>query len=499
MKRSKESPTGLSPMEKKGLRDQQAGEIGGGAVEVGANGGADVDRSSQRRNSNESMASRISASSRSRARPEMDRTLAFEKQKPEGPMRDKVTVDIFRIGDQQFKGTIKLKEAKTKIYKEAMGLPRDNLHAIEIEFRGHPVITYRLKKQINVDQTFMSDLVTFTRDSPDGLVQIQGKIRGLRLGPGQETFIRGDSKRIKIKNCKWSLDEKILENWLGFFGELLSPIREEMHHESGDEDDDEDEIDQPPLGTGNLWVNMRLERTIPQFLPIMGRKIEVYYRGIEITCNKCYEEGHRRSDCQSDKVEWLDYVKNFIESNEQIELAMFGKWVEIVASRATERVSEQQQLYKRSVGGYKPEVILVEQSGGMKPGNRVTAVIDQTANYRNSESYRRNVNQEINQEKSAKYGKQTTQGSVVTIQEPSKGKSEASSQQGGAQRDQTGVSDPVVESQTALGIGIAPASLSGAQVGEVVRTRARARRTESLDRGLKKGWTENAERKNIGK
>ena len=369
MKRSKESPTGLSPMEKKGLRDQQAGEIGGGAVEVGANGGADVDRSSQRRNSNESMASRISASSRSRARPEMDRTLAFEKQKPEGPMRDKVTVDIFRIGDQQFKGTIKLKEAKTKIYKEAMGLPRDNLHAIEIEFRGHPVITYRLKKQINVDQTFMSDLVTFTRDSPDGLVQIQGKIRGLRLGPGQETFIRGDSKRIKIKNCKWSLDEKILENWLGFFGELLSPIREEMHHESGDEDDDEDEIDQPPLGTGNLWVNMRLERTIPQFLPIMGRKIEVYYRGIEITCNKCYEEGHRRSDCQSDKVEWLDYVKNFIESNEQIELAMFGKWVEIVASRATERVSEQQQLYKRSVGGYEPDVILVEQSGGMKPGN----------------------------------------------------------------------------------------------------------------------------------
>ena len=88
---------------------------------------------------------------------------------------------------------------------------------------------------------------------------------------------------------------------------------------------------------------------------------------------------------------------------------------------------------------------------------------------------------------------------MVTIQEPSKGKSEASSQQGGAQRDQTGVSDPVVESQTALGIGIAPASLSGAQVGEVVRTRARARRTESLDRGLKKGWTENAERKNIGK
>ena len=198
-------------------------------------------------------------------------------------------------------------------------------------------------------------------------------------------------------------------------------------------------------------------------------------------------------------MEWLDYVKNFIESNEQIELAMFGKWVEIVASRATERVSEQQQLYKRSVGGYEPEVILVEQSGGMKPGNRVTAVIDQTANYRNSESYRRNVNQEINQEKSAKYGKQTTQGSVVTIQEPSKGKSEASSQQGGAQCDQTGVSDPVVESQTALGIGIAPASLSGAQVGEVVRTCARARRTESLDRGLKKGWTENAEQKNIGK
>ena len=521
-------------MEKKGLREQRVGETLGEVAGEGRAGEGVVDDvpSSQRRNSNGSMASGFSANSRSRVKPEMDRTLAFEKQKPDGPMRDKVTVDIFKIGDQQFKGTIKLKEAKTKIYKEAMGLPRDNLHAIEIEFRGHPVITYRLKKQINVDQTFESDLVTFTRDSPDGLVQIQGKIRGLRLGPGQETFIRGDSKRIKIKNCKWSLDEKILENWLGFFGELLSPIREEMHHESDDEDDDdEDEVDQPPLGTGNLWVNMRLERTIPQFLPIMGRKIEIYYRGINMTCNKCYEEGHRRSDCQSDKVEWLDYVKNFIESNEQIEPAMFGKWFEIVATRATERVAEQQQLYKRSVGGYEPEVILVEQSGSKKPVDQVRAVVDQTTSYRNSESYRRNVNQD----RTSAAGKQTTQRRVVTIQSPSKGESDRPTvtvgefserfSEHGAQCDQTSVldpvvesqaavgigvapvslvgeqvgSDPVVESRTAVAIGIAPASLAGAQVGEVVRTRARARRTESLDRGMKKGWTQNAEGKSNGK
>ena len=92
--------------------------------------------STTRRASLESMMSGTSMGSKGRTRPQMDRSLAFETEKPNGPWRDKVTVDVLKIGEDDFKGTIKLREARDKIYKEAMGLPRGNLHAVEFEFRG---------------------------------------------------------------------------------------------------------------------------------------------------------------------------------------------------------------------------------------------------------------------------------------------------------------------------------------------------------------------------
>ena len=90
-------------------------------------------------------------------RPDLDRCYTFNNTKQDGPWRDKLTVDIFKIGDLDFKGTIKLSEAREAIYKKALGLKRKNLHAVEIEFRGHPVITYRLKELLNIDVEFRSD------------------------------------------------------------------------------------------------------------------------------------------------------------------------------------------------------------------------------------------------------------------------------------------------------------------------------------------------------
>ena len=87
MKRFITSPTGLSPAEKEKRRNSPT---------------------MLRRDSRSSLTSTTSS-----VRRELDRNLAFEKS-PNGPMRDRVTVDILKINGEDFKGTISPLEAKNK-------------------------------------------------------------------------------------------------------------------------------------------------------------------------------------------------------------------------------------------------------------------------------------------------------------------------------------------------------------------------------------------------
>ena len=293
-KRKNSGHTGLSPSDKelktihgsemasrKMATVEEAAGSGGG---VFLEGGDLTDNQDQqpriRRNSEQSMMSAVSRISVTRR--ELDRSLAFVRETSDqqfsGPIKDRLTVDILQMGDDDFKGTIKIKEAKILIYKNALDLEVDNLHGVEIEWRGHPVITFRLKTPIDVDQHFRSDIFRYDRKTRDGeVLAIKGKVRGLRLG--QETFVRGDEKRIKIKNCKWSMKESELLEWLNYYGTVVSPITEEVHDESDreevvfDEEEDEDEDEGiEPIGTGNLWVTMRMTQVIPQFLPMHGKR-----------------------------------------------------------------------------------------------------------------------------------------------------------------------------------------------------------------------------------
>ena len=410
-----------------------------------------------------------SMGSKGRTRPQMDRSLAFETEKPNGPWRDKVTVDVLKIGEDDFKGTIKLREARDKIYKEAMGLPRGNLHAVEFEFRGHPVITFRLRERVNVDQLFETDMIKFERETIDGTVTIQGKIRGLSLG--KETFVKGDMKRVKIKGCKWSIEEEVLEKWLSNYGLLVTPITEEMHRESDEEsEEDEEELEQPPLGTGNLCVKMKLDRSIPQFLPIMGRKIEIYYRGVEFICTRCYNHGHKRNDCQTERTDWMEYVKNFIENNENIEPELYGKWVERVADWKQRPVPHKQDKVQPLQTGESEQEDELQRQGSTTTTNLETQPVSEAKNeqpatnvgsYRNSPAYRKNT---------AATNAVSKQTSIGT----------RSGAQGGT--------------KTGAGVGVGKASgCEDEQAGvnaPPVMERGRGRRKESHERMTKSDWAE---------
>ena len=130
--------------------------------------------------------------------------------------------------------------------------------------------------------------------------------------------------------------------WLESYGNLITPLVEETHRESeeerGDDSEEEEESGCAPLGTGNLWVTMKLDKKIPQFIPMCGRKIEIYHRGIDITCTNCYKEGHKRQDCQNERVTWLEYVSDFIKMN-NISDELYGKWFDLTLPMRTLEVS----------------------------------------------------------------------------------------------------------------------------------------------------------------
>ena len=315
MKRAISSPTGFSPNEKRQtnveLEEQEEGTQQ-----------SEMEEASHRRGPGSTTGSVTSSTRR-----EMERQFSFANEKQNGPWRDVITVDILTVNGEDYKGTVKPREARDAVYQIALGLERENLHGLDMEFRGHPVISFRLKTQINVDLWFKSDIFGYTRGTGENEVRVEGKIRGVRLSSGQETFRKSDNKKVKIKNCKWALKEEEIVEWMEGFGKVVVPLAEEVLDlgECVDEDD-EDEDD---LGTGNYWITMELERPIPQFIPMCGKKIEIYYRGMRQVCVNCYMPGHKKRDCVVEKREWMDYVSGFIEANPDFREEMYGRWAKI--------------------------------------------------------------------------------------------------------------------------------------------------------------------------
>ena len=182
-------------------------------------------------------------STTSSVRKELDRNLAFEKP-PNGPMRDRLTIDILKIDGEDFKGTISPLEAKNLIYQDTLGLQRSLLHGLNISFQGHPVITFRLRDQINVDTAFESKDFVFERDSGTGRSILEGKIRGLRIN-NQTDKLKSQfpmTRWLKLENCQWAFGEEKVLAWLSNFSKPFTHLEEETYSFRSD---DEDECQDP--------------------------------------------------------------------------------------------------------------------------------------------------------------------------------------------------------------------------------------------------------------
>jgi hypothetical protein len=106
---------------------------------------------------------------------------------------------------------------------------------------------------------------------------------------------------IKVEGAEYELPKEEIVAWLQKFGNPVSELTEDKERDSSDSDDNE-------YYNGIYSIKMDLQTKPPQFLPISGKKIKIYYKGIEKRCVKCLETGHLKKDCTSPKKNWMEYV-----------------------------------------------------------------------------------------------------------------------------------------------------------------------------------------------
>lgn len=114
--------------------------------------------------------------------------------------------------------------------------------------------------------------------------------------------------------------EQILE-WMDLYGERAGELTEDV---CPNLDSDTD-----PICMGTYSIKMRLRKNIPQLIPMWGKRIRVYHRGVQKLCNNCYGP-HPRRNFKSEKVPWTRQVLNFMEKHPQIPKEMYGRWWKVI-------------------------------------------------------------------------------------------------------------------------------------------------------------------------
>ena len=225
-------------------------------------------------------------------------------------MRHEIEIGLMTLNGNKFIGSITPQEAKFTIYRESLGFPDfSNFDGVRFAFRGVPVVVFKLKTAINVDELIGIQNFEFKRTSTrQGKVHhdtIGCKIKGLRdqtrhpqapTRPESGGHLDDGTREVKIFGCEYRVTKQSLMDFLGHYGELVSDIVEELFDDGGLGDTEAEGTNR----TGTYVAKVRLWMDIPELVPIEGRRIRVSYPGVRVLCTKCFGK-HHKTKCESRK------------------------------------------------------------------------------------------------------------------------------------------------------------------------------------------------------
>ena len=254
----------------------------------------------------------------------------------EKAMRQEIEIALESMNGDTFRGSLTRPEVKHHIYKECLGFEDfDNFDGVRFGYSGVPIIKIKLVTPINVDELYHVQHFNFKRKtSRQGRTHvdtIQCKIRGIRhpgsnavphadAGLSQASFDEG-IRILKIDGCDYKIPEDILIQFLSCYGVIMSEVLEDLFEDGLCPASTSGGLNR----TGIYSVKIKLNRDIPQILPILGKRIKVHYKGIQKLCLNCFGP-HPKQVCHSRKIEWKDYMSRFMLENSNIPRDLYGKW-----------------------------------------------------------------------------------------------------------------------------------------------------------------------------
>ena len=164
------------------------------------------------------------------------------------------------------------------------------------------------------------------------------KIKGLRSPGNEGEFRQPDTdpnvRWVKIEWADYGLREEQIIAWMEMFGEKAGELTEDVHPMPPNSDSEAE-----PYCTGTYSIKMRLRTDIPQIIPMCGKRIRVYHKGIQKLCTNCFGN-HQRRNCRSTKVPWIEYVLKFMEKYPDIPPELYGRWWKAVNDEYGEIVND---------------------------------------------------------------------------------------------------------------------------------------------------------------
>jgi len=86
-------------------------------------------------------------------------------------------------------------------------------------------------------------------------------------------------------------------------------------------------MDKDGLKTEAIQAKLELKEHLPEWLPMFGCKVRVFYHGMPIQCKRCWESGHVGKDCTGEDINWKAFTKKLFATG-NFKREMFGFWLE---------------------------------------------------------------------------------------------------------------------------------------------------------------------------
>jgi hypothetical protein len=263
----------------------------------------------------------------------------------DGAMRDEIEIEIQTKNGKKFTGSITPLEIKYNIYINALKFPdHENFDGARVGFKGKLVATIKLIEPINIDDLADVEFFEFTRTSSVRGKQTEEligcKIKGVRWQPNTVSAFetpKPDDERtvVKLEGCDYQVPEEQILTWLSHYGEIKSELEEDLFKDTN--------LTGGNNRTGNYSIMMILEHKIPQLLPMNGRRVKIYHKGIEKLCTNCFDK-HKKSECKAEKKKpWIDYVREFMTQHDYIPVELYGRWNDLVKTTNTFKNHDQTQ------------------------------------------------------------------------------------------------------------------------------------------------------------